>query len=141
VLPHWDPGTPGWLIVAARHAIPVSTAVRAGDRTVVLALGRRRTTLAHLRRDPQAALCLMGRGLAFTAQARARIHGELECAPVIAVVLHVTGVQDHLVDGRTEMLAGPSYRWRDEAAAAAEPHILQELARIGASIARHGEGA
>ena len=141
MLPEWDPGTPGWLVVAARHAIPVSTAVRAGDRTIVLALGRRRTTLGHLRRDPQAAFCIMGRRVAFTAQAQARILGELECAPVIAVALWVTSVQDLLVDGRTEMLAGPAYRWRDEAAAAAEPRIVRELASIGESMVADGEGA
>jgi hypothetical protein len=132
-LPRWDPGTPGWLVVAGLHAIPISTAVRAGDRRIVFALGRQRGTLARLRGDPRAAFCLMGRGVAFTAHGSARIVGQLRSAPVIAVELTVAGVQDHLADGRTEMLNGPEYRWRDEQAAAAEPRIMDELARMGAA--------
>jgi hypothetical protein len=131
-LPHWDQGTPGWLVVAELHAIPISTALRACDHRIVLALGRNRDTLARLRQDPRAAFCLLGRGVAFTASGTARIVGRLECAPVIAVELNVASVHDHLADGRTEMLSGPAYRWRDDEAAAAEPHIREELARISA---------
>jgi hypothetical protein len=51
---------------------------------------------------------------------------------VVAVELHVEGVQDHLADGRTEMLDGARWRWRDEGAAAAEPLIVAELERLAA---------
>jgi hypothetical protein len=139
-LPRWDRGTPGWLVVGGLHAIPISTAVRAGDRRLVFALGRSRGTLARLRQDPHAAFCLMGRDAAFTAHGRARILGELASAPVIAVELTVAGVQDHLADGRTEMLGGPAYRWRDERAAAVEPRIMDELARIGAASTERERG-
>jgi hypothetical protein len=128
-LPHWEQGTPGCLCVPELHVIPVSAAVRAGDRRLVFALGRRREALLRLRRDPRAAFCLLGRGVAFTAYGTASVLGELR-EPVIAVELQVERVQDHLADGRTEMLGGPTYRWRDPAAAAAEPRIIAELSRI-----------
>jgi len=36
-------------------------------------------------------------------------------------------VQDHLADGRTEILDGPKWRWVDADAAAIQPQILEEL--------------
>ena len=131
-LPRWKTGTPAVLCVEGPHAIPISTAVRvAGDR-VRFALGRERETLRRLRRDPRAALCLLGEGLAFTAHGEVRIVGELESAEtVVAVELSVARVQDHLLDGRTRMLDGARWRWLDEGAAAAEPSIVAELERLG----------
>ena len=131
-LPHWKTGTPAVLCVEGPHAIPISTAVRvAGDR-VRFALGRERETLRRLRRDPRAALCLLGEGLAFTAHGEVRIVGELESAEtVVAVELSVARVQDHLLDGRTQVLDGARWRWLDEGAAAAEPSIVAELERLG----------
>ena len=131
MLPEWERGTPAVLIAAGPHAIPVSTAVRRGDRRVVFALGRRRETLARLRADPSCALCVLGRGVAFTAYGRAAVvRDELEAAPVSAVELTVERLQDHLADGRTEMLDGARYSWRDEVAAEAEPRIVSELGTI-----------
>ena len=131
-LPRWKTGTPAVLCVEGPHAIPISTAVRvAGDR-VRFALGRERETLRRLRRDPRAALCLLGEGLAFTAHGEVRIVGELESAEtVVAVELSVASVQDHLLDGRTQILDGARWRWLDEGAAAAEPSIVAELERLG----------
>ena len=53
-LPRWPPGTVTVLATAAGapHAIPVSTAVRAGDRAVLFALAPRRVSLARLRDRP-----------------------------------------------------------------------------------------
>jgi hypothetical protein len=131
MLPEWEPGTPAVLIVAGPHAIPVSTAVRRDDERVVFALGRRRETLERLRDDPQIALCVLGRGVAFTAYGRAAVvRDRLDAAPVTAVELRVERVQDHLADGRTEMLDGARYEWLDEVAAAAEPGIRTELGAI-----------
>jgi len=42
----------------------------------------------------------------------------------------VEQVQDHLADGRTEMLDGARWRWRDEEFGAADEQILAELARL-----------
>jgi hypothetical protein len=119
------------LVTAGPRAIPVSTAVRRGERRVVLALGQGRTTLSILRDDPSAALCVLGRGVAFTAYGRVRVvREELDAAPVAALELAVDRVQDHLADGRTEMLDGARYSWRDDAAAEAEPRIRAELGTI-----------
>ena len=131
-LPHWRTGTPAVLCATGPHAIPISTAVRvAGDR-VLFALGRERETLTRLRRDPRAALCLLARGVAFTAHGEARIIGELESAEtVVAVELSVARVDDHLLDGRTQIVDGARWRWLDERAAAVEPSIVAELERLG----------
>ena len=52
-LPEWPDGTVAVLSTGAGapHAIPVSTAVRRGPRTIVLALSLRRESLARLRED------------------------------------------------------------------------------------------
>jgi len=127
-LPHWEPGTAGVLCVAGPHAIPVSTATRVGDDRLVFALGPRREALARLRSDPAAAFCLLAEAMAFTAFGMARVLREqLDSAPVAAVELRVERVQDHLVDGRTEMLSPPGWRWLDEKAAATDPQIRAEL--------------
>ena len=102
-----------------------------GDRAL-FALGRNRETLTRLRRDPRAALCVLGEDVAFTAHGEVRILGELEASEtVVAVELRVNNVQDHLLDGRTQMLDGARWRWLDEAAAAVEPTIVAELRRLG----------
>ncbi|HYI35459.1 MAG TPA: hypothetical protein VEX39_02555 [Thermoleophilaceae bacterium] len=133
-LPFWPAGTAAVLCVAGPHAIPVSTAVRAGDRRVLLALGGRRETLRRLRRDPAAALCVMAEGLAFTAKGEARVVKEgVEAAPALVVVeLAVAELVDHLADGRTEMQAPPAWQWLDQKAAESEPLIRAELEALAA---------
>ncbi len=132
-LPHWRRGTAGVLCASGPHPIPVSTAVRTGGHRLLVALGGRRETLARLRRDPRAAFCLMGDGVAFTAHGSARVvRGALRCAEgVAAVELRVDRVQDHLADGRTELLEGPRWRWREERFADSERAIVDELERLG----------
>ena len=131
MLPDWERGTPAVLIAAGPHAIPISTAIRRGDARIVFALGRRRETLRRLREDPGAALCVLGRGVALTAYGRvAVIREQLDAAPVAALELTVERVDDHLADGRTDMLCPARYEWRDRAAAEAEPRILDELGAI-----------
>jgi hypothetical protein len=130
-LPDWEPGTPGVLCVTGPHAIPVSTAVRAGDDRLLLALASGRETLRRLREDPRAALCLLGRGVAFTAEGQAQVVSErLEAAPVVAVELCVSGVQDHLADGRTEMVDGARWRRTEERYAESDAAIDDELRRL-----------
>lgn len=119
------------LCVAGPHAIPVSTAVRGGDRRVLLALGQGRETLARLREDPRAAFCLLGEGLAFTAYGGAWVLREqLESARVAAVALEVERVEDHLADGRVEMLDGARWRWTEERARVEQPRVVAELRRL-----------
>ncbi|MEA2481771.1 MAG: hypothetical protein QOJ07_3693 [Thermoleophilaceae bacterium] len=130
-LPDWEAGTPAVLAVAGPHAIPISTAVRRGDFRVVFALGRRRDTLARIVEDPAAALTVLGAGVAFTAYGRARvIREELDAAPVAAIELSVDLVQDHLADGRTEMVDGARWRWIDAKAAESDPRIRAELGAL-----------
>ena len=131
MLPDWDRGTPAVLVASGPHAIPVSTAVRRGDARVVFALGRRRSMLERLRADPQAALCVLARGVAFTAYGRVEvIREQLDAAPVTALELVVERVEDHLADGRTDMLEGARYEWTDAEAAEAEPRIAAELGAL-----------
>jgi hypothetical protein len=131
MLPEWEPGTPAVLIVTGPHAIPVSTSLRRGDERIVFALGQRRETLERLRGDPEAALCVLGRGVAFTAYGEAAVvREELDTAPVTAVELRVDRVQDHLADGRTEMLDGARYDWRNIKDGESESRIRAELATI-----------
>ena len=119
------------LSVAGPRVIPVSTAVRLDDDRLAFALGRGRDTLERLRSDPQVALCLLGTELAFTAYGAAEVLREpLESAPVVGVGLMVESVQDHLADGRTEMLDGARWRWLDAQAAGADPRIAAELATL-----------
>jgi hypothetical protein len=128
-LPRWGRGTPAVLCAAGPHPIPITAFVRAGDDRVVLALGRGRETLRRLREDRSAALLVMGAGLAFTAHGQARVIAEeLEAAgTVVAVELHVERVQNHLADGRTEMLEGARWRWCAPEHGEAEDAILAEL--------------
>lgn len=127
-LPSWEPGTPGVLCVTGPHAIPVSTAVRAGSDRLLLALGARRETLARLQADPSVAFCLLGEGVAFTAYGEARVVAErLAAAPVAAVELRVTSVADHLADGRTEMSDGARWQRSDEHYAESDAAIAAEL--------------
>jgi hypothetical protein len=133
-LPDWAPGTPGVLCVAGPHAIPVSTAVRAADDRLLLALGSQRETLARLRDDPSVAYCMLGEGVAFTAYGSASIVAEeLEAGPVAAVELRVTSVADHLADGRTEMLDGARWRRPDPQVAESDATIMAELGRLAAA--------
>lgn len=128
-LPEWPPGIAAVLCVAGPHAIPVSTAIRAGDRRVLLALGGKRETLRRLRDDSAAALCVMAEDIAFTAKGEGRVIQEgVEAAPALVVVeLSVTELVDHLADGRTELQAPPAWRWLDDMAAESEPRIRAEL--------------
>ena len=120
------------LCAVGPHAIPVSSYVRAGEDRIVVALGAGRETLARLRADPAAAFCVLARGVAFTAHCRAAVLREsLEAAAGnVAVELRVERVQNHLADGRTELLDGAPWRWRDDHAAGLQPAILAELGRL-----------
>jgi hypothetical protein len=131
-LPRWERGTPAVLCVSGPHPIPITAFLRTGDDRLLIALGRKRETLRRLRDDPSVALLLMGEGLAFTAHGRAQVIAErLEATDtVVAVELQVERVQDHLADGRTEMLGGARWRWCAEEHGDAEDAILEELGRL-----------
>ena len=128
-LPEWPASAPGLLIAEGPHAIPISTAVRAGVDRLVFALARRRTTLARLRDDPRAAFAVLAEGVAFTAYGEAvLVRDPLVCvSSVAALELRAERVQDHLADGRTEMLAAARWRWTSEDAGATDRVVLEEI--------------
>jgi hypothetical protein len=128
-LPEWEQGTPAVLCAAGPHPIPVSTFVRGGDALILIALARSRATLERLRADPTAALCLLGRGVAFTAHGATRVVREslTSATGIAAVELRVERVQDHLADGRTEMLDGARWRWLDPGFGKNDEAVLAEL--------------
>ena len=95
-------------------------------------MARSRDTLGALREDPTTAFCLLGAGVAFTAHGSVSVvREELESAPSVAgLELRVERLQDHLADGRTELLDGARWRWRDESFAATEDQIVAELGAL-----------
>jgi hypothetical protein len=133
-LPDWAPGTVCVLVTGggAPHAIPVSTAMRAGPRRVLLALATRRETLARLRREPRCALTVMAAGdIACTIHARAEIVEESlpGAEGVTAVSLEVDDVQDHM-QPRFTVTAGVAWDWTDEDARASDAAVRRALAEL-----------
>jgi hypothetical protein len=133
-LPEWEPGTVAVLSTGAGHphAIPVSTAVRTGPRTIVLALALRRESLARLREDARCALTVMAGGnIALTAHGRATIVEEpmLVSDGVAAVRIDVDTIQDHSQD-RFEIDAGVRWHWTDPEAEHRDGEIRAALRRL-----------
>jgi hypothetical protein len=128
-LPEWEHGTAAVLCTTdpsgAPHPIPVSTALRAGPRTVVLGLAARRASLAHLRERPAVALCLIGAGVAFTAKGAAVVLAE-EAAGVTAVRVDVAHVADHRQPSFA-LEAPPAWRWTDAQAAERDAAVRDAL--------------
>ncbi|HTX07176.1 MAG TPA: pyridoxamine 5'-phosphate oxidase family protein [Solirubrobacteraceae bacterium] len=130
MLPAWPAGTVTILATAgdAPHAIPVSAAVRAGPRHVLLALAGGRRSLARLRADPRVALTVVAADVAVTAHGRARVLAEPLLEGVAAVEVEVDDVQDH--DRPTFAIeSGVRWRWT-------EPEAEQRDAEVHAALAR-----
>jgi hypothetical protein len=133
-LPEWPAGTVAILATAGAvpHAIPVSTAVRAGPRRVLLALARTRVSLARLREDPRCTLTVVAAGdVAFTAHGRAAVVQEpmTVAESVVAVAIDVDDVQSH-ADPRFAIDAGVGWRWVDDEAAVRDAAIHEALRRL-----------
>jgi Pyridoxamine 5'-phosphate oxidase len=133
-LPAWEPGTVAVLSTGggAPHAIPVSTGVRAGPRTVLLALALRRESLARLRDDPRCALTIMAGGdVAVTALGRAAVVEDPMAVSdnIAAVRVDVERIQDHGQD-RFEIDAGVRWHWTDEEADRRDAEIRAALAAL-----------
>jgi hypothetical protein len=112
-LPHWPEGTVAVLTTHPAHAIPVSLALRAGDRELVVGLAPRRRSLELLRADPRCAITVLTRGIALTAHGRAVSFSEPD--PVVAVRIEVDTIADH-DSPAFEIDAGVSWRWTDDTA-------------------------
>jgi Pyridoxamine 5'-phosphate oxidase len=133
-LPEWRPGTVAVLSTGGGrpHAIPVSTAIRTGPRSIVLVLARRRESLARLREDPHCALTILAGGnLAFTARGRARIVEDPMAVAdnVTAVRIDVEAIQDHGQDS-FEIDAGVLWHWTDAQAEQRDAEIRAALAHV-----------
>ena len=126
-LPQWPEGTVAVLTTHPAHAIPVSLALRTGDRELVIGLAPRRRSLEHLRADPRCAVTVLTGGLSFTAHGRAVAFGEPD--PVVAVRIVVDEIADH--DHPTfEIEAGVAWRWTDETASERDAAAREALARF-----------
>jgi len=112
-LPDWPEGTPAVLSTlenGAPHAIPVSLALKAGPRELLIGLAPHRRSLENLRGDPSCAVTVLAGGLAFTAHGRAVAFEE--AAAVIAVRMDVEQIADH--DHPTFAIDdGVRWRWTD----------------------------
>ena len=125
-VPDWPPASVAVLTTAGPepHAIPVSTAVRTGEREVRFALAERRGSLARLRADGRCALTVLARGVAVTLHGRAAETGEAE--GVALLTLAVESVQDH---GKPEFEidAGVAWHWTDARAEARDAAVRDAL--------------
>jgi hypothetical protein len=124
MLPDWPEGTVAVLSTAGPHAIPVSTATRAGEATIHLALAHSRGSLARLRDEPRCALTVLAAGVAVTAYATASVVGEDD--RVAFVRLDVAEVANH--DQPTFALdEGVRWHWTDDGAEAGDAEVRARL--------------
>lgn len=131
MLPEWAAGTVTILATAGEdpHAIPVSAALRAGPRHVLLGLAGGRRSLARLRADPRVALTIVAHDIAVTARGRARVIDEALVEGVVAVEIEVDDVQDH--DRPTFAIeSGVRWRWSDAEAERRDREVHAALARL-----------
>ena len=133
-LPEWGPGTVVVLSTGAGppHAIPISTAIRTGSLTVVLALSLRRESLARLREDARCALTVIAAGdVALTAHGRATIIEEPMAVSdrVAAVRIDVDAIQDHGQD-QFEIDDAVRWHWTDAEAERRDAEIRAALSRL-----------
>jgi nitroimidazol reductase NimA-like FMN-containing flavoprotein (pyridoxamine 5'-phosphate oxidase superfamily) len=130
-LPEWPDGTVATLSTGGGepHAIPVSTIVRADERTIVFVLARRRESLARLRDDPRCALTILAAGVSVTAIGRAEVLDAEISDRVVAVRMDVERVQDH-AQPTFEILEGVRWRWTDADAERADSSLRDALRKL-----------
>lgn len=137
-LPEWAPGTVAILSTGAGapHAIPVSTGLVVGPRRVLLALARRRESLARLRLDPRVALTILAADdVAITAHGRAEVVADPLAISdrVAAVALDVERIQDH-GQPRFAIDDGVRWRWTDEEAQRRDDEIRAALLELAGAL-------
>ena len=131
----WPPATVAVLSTTGPHAIPVSTAIRVDERTILFALATRRGSLARLQEDPRVALTVMAAGdLAFTAHGHAHVH-EAISDNIAAVRLEVDEVRDH-ADPRFTIEAAVGWRWTDATAEQRDAEVRDALQRMASRLRR-----
>ena len=135
MLPDWPAGTVAILATAgpAPHAIPISTALRAGPRTILLALAAGRESLGRLRADPRVALAIMAEAdLALTAYGSAEPLEEPMPRGVVAVKIAVERVQDHRRPAFA-IEAGVRWRWNEARDEERDAQVRAALERIASA--------
>ena len=130
-LPHWPRGTVVILVTAGGrpHAIPVSAALRAGPRRILLGLAKRRESLARLRADPAVTVSITAAGCAFSADGRAEVLEPSATENVTAVAVEVTEIHDHLRP-TFAIEAGTVWHWTDADAQAGDERVHAALTRL-----------
>ncbi len=131
MLPDWPAGTVTILATAGEspHAVPVSAAVRADPRHVLIALAGGRRSLDRLRADPRVALTIFAHDIAVTAHGRARVLDDPVAEGVVAIEIEVDDVQDH--DRPTFAIeSGVRWRWTDTEAERRDAEVHATLARL-----------
>lgn len=115
---------------ATPHAIPVSAAVRAGPRRLLVGLAHSRASLVRLQADPQVAVVIMATGdVAVTASGTATVRADEVVEGVAAVEIEVSGVQDH--NRPTFVIeSGVGWRWTDREAQERDAQVRQALGRL-----------
>ncbi len=134
-LPEWPESTASVLATVgadgAPHAIPVSTARRAGPMRIVLALGPSRGSYERLQADGRAALLVMAADAAFTAEGTVRVIREPldPDGRVNGLELSVDIIWDH--NGPTfSMDEGVRWHWTDEDAKRGDDAAHAALAEL-----------
>ena len=128
MIPDWPPGTVAILTTRGPHAIPVSTARRAGPTTVLLALGPNRGSLARLREDPRCALAVIAAGTAVTLRGRATEVGE--AAGTVAIRIDVDAVDDHS-QPTFAIHEGVRWDWTDDETRDRDAEVRAALDQLG----------
>lgn len=134
-LPEWPVSTASVLATVdadgAPHAIPVSTARRAGPRRIVFALGPSRGSHDRLQADARATLLVMASDTAFSAEGTVRVIAEPldPNGRVNGLELTVDTIWDH--NGPTfGMDEGVRWHWTDEDAKQGDDAAHAALERL-----------
>lgn len=134
-LPDWPKGTVSVLATVdadgAPHAIPVSTAHRAGPKRVLFALGPSRGSSDRLEDNSKAALLVMATDVALTAEGTVRAVAEPlnEDGLVNGLELVVETIWDH--NGPTfGMEDGVRWHWTDDEAQEGDERAHQSLEEL-----------
>jgi Pyridoxamine 5'-phosphate oxidase len=127
-VPDWPSGTVAVLATIGRdgapHAIPVSTAVRTGPSTVMLALAPTRGSLERLKANPRAALAVLAADTAVTLRGHATVAGE--AAGTVAIRFEIDRIDDH--DRPTFAIeGGVPWRWTDAEAERRDAEVRAAL--------------
>ena len=135
-LPEWPVSTASVLATVdadgAPHAIPVSTAHRAGPRRIVFALGPSRGSYARLQADARATMLVMAADVAFSAEGTVRVVAEPldPDGRVHGFELSVETIWDH--NGPTfGMDEGVRWHWTDEDAKQGDDAAHAALEQLG----------